>query len=212
MRKMTWKKKLDELRSLTLANGKNAHRTAILLRELYNDKKWLKSECSDRLDKADETLAEFSGRFALGPNDMMRMIEYFPDVKDWEGGRLDRLRDESIKLFNRERTLKMQQNAVAKGKVVIARGGSKKPPGKGQAAAVAAGGEEQHPAKAEVLDTVAKLEAASSRIRELLEENAKLHAELSKALVRAETAELENAGLRLRMRRDEKQPPVAAAG
>lgn len=197
---MSWKQKMDELKSLTLANGKNAHRVAILLRELYNDKKWLKAECGDKLDKADDTLAEFSGRFALGPNDMIRMIEYFPDVKDWEGGRLDRLRDESIKLFNRERTLKMQQNAVAAGKTVISRAASKVPAASNGKLAAQAAPQQQAEDTAETLDAMARIDAAAARIDELLAENAKLHTEVAKWQARAEKAELENAGLRLRFK------------
>lgn len=52
------------------------------------------------MDDRDSKLSKYSGRFALGLNDLIQMIEHFPDQKDWESGRLDILRDKTCTLLS----------------------------------------------------------------------------------------------------------------
>ena len=91
-----WKKLLVELESITKGNGRAAWRTAQIVRELWSSAEFLEAS-RGKMDRVENRLQKFSGRFALGLNDMIQMIEHFPDVKDWQSGRLDVLRDETCK-------------------------------------------------------------------------------------------------------------------
>lgn len=93
----SWKQLLTEAESLTKSNGKAAWRTAQILRDLWKNREFLSEACGGVLDDMVSKLAKYSGRFALGVNDMIQMIEHFPNEKDWESGRLDILRDETCK-------------------------------------------------------------------------------------------------------------------
>lgn len=99
----SWKQLLTEAESLTKSNGKEAWRVAQIVRDLFKSETFLLEACNRKPDDRDSKLAKFSGRFALGLNDMIQMIEHFPDVKNWESGRLDILRDETCKLLNQRR-------------------------------------------------------------------------------------------------------------
>ena len=190
---MNWRKLFEEMKALTQAIPKNAHRVATIMRELYNDRTFLKNECDDRPSIADEKLGEFSGRFALGPNDMVMMINYFPDLKDWENGRLDRLRDKAITQFNKERTVSMrsrgQGNGKANGKTTkrgeAAQSAEAHPQQRGPAAEAAAAigtetpvvGKAAHGEQAgDVADQYAAL---LRRYEELVTENGRLRSELA---------------------------------
>lgn len=93
----SWKSLITELESLTKNNGLAAWRTAQILRALWKDREFTHGECSGNLDEVEKRLAAFSGRFCVGVNDMIQMIENFPKEADWVSGRLDVLRDETCK-------------------------------------------------------------------------------------------------------------------
>ena len=94
---VSWKQLLTEAESLSKSNGKNAWRVAQIVRDLWKSREFLGEACGGVLDDMTSKLAKYSGRFALGVNDMIQMIEHFPEQKDWESGRLDLLRDETCK-------------------------------------------------------------------------------------------------------------------
>lgn len=98
---ISWKQLLIEADSLTKANGKAAWRTAQIVRELWSRQDFLKEACNSKPDEAEVKLARFSGRFALGLNDMIQMIEHFPSLKEWESGRLDILRDKTCRIVSK---------------------------------------------------------------------------------------------------------------
>jgi len=75
---------------------------AVAVRNLWKSKEFLAEACDNRLDDLASKLSVFSGRFGLGLNDMIQMINHFPDEKDWKGGRLDVLRDKTCKLLMHE--------------------------------------------------------------------------------------------------------------
>lgn len=106
-----WKSLLTEAESLTKANGKSAWRTAQIVRDLFKSEDFLSQAAGGILDDRDGKLAKFSGRFALGLNDMIQMIEHFPDLKEWESGRLDILRDKTCVLLGKK-TAKTTKSAT----------------------------------------------------------------------------------------------------
>ena len=91
----SWKQLLIEANSLTSNNGKNAYRTAQIIKQLVDDKQFLSESCKGSLDDRDSKLAVFSGRFAVGVHDMLAMLNHFPKTEDWKSGRLDLLRDKA---------------------------------------------------------------------------------------------------------------------
>lgn len=91
----SWKQLLAEADSVTKGNGASAWRTAQIIRDLWKSKEFLVEACNGVLDDMVSKLAKYAGRFALGVNDMIQMLEHFPDKKDWESGRLDILRDKT---------------------------------------------------------------------------------------------------------------------
>lgn len=106
----SWKQLLSEAESLTKANGANAWRTAQIVRELLKDRNFLDEACDQKLDERDSRLQVFSSRFAIGLNEMIQMIEHFPDLKDWESGRLDVLRSETCRLIAQRRAKAVVKN------------------------------------------------------------------------------------------------------
>lgn len=107
----SWKQWLTSAESNSRHIGANAHQTAVAVRNLWKSKEFLAEACDNRLDDLASKLSVFSGRFGLGLNDMIQMINHFPDEKDWKGGRLDVLRDKTCKL------LMQQQPARPDGKL-----------------------------------------------------------------------------------------------
>lgn len=102
---MGWKSLLAEAKSLTKNNGVNAWRTALIVRELMRGVEsdaFLHEGCGGILENRDSQLASLVGRFALSVSDMENMLNYFPDKRDWERGRLDILRDDATKALGRD--------------------------------------------------------------------------------------------------------------
>lgn len=95
----SWKQWLTEAESNSRGIGKSAYLTALAVRELWKSRDFLKEACGGVLDDMSSKLSKFSGRFALGLNDMLHMIDHFPNEKDWVGARLDSLREETCRLI-----------------------------------------------------------------------------------------------------------------
>lgn len=109
----SWKQLILEAESLTENNGKNAWRTALIVRELANCPTFM-DECDNDADERDSRLAKFSGRFAISLAEMIHMIEHFPELKHWESGRLDCLRYDTARIIGKQRDCQKQASAVAK--------------------------------------------------------------------------------------------------
>lgn len=95
----SWKQLIGRLEEITRGTGRDAWESANIIRDLWRSKEFLSEGCDNRLDDLTEKLAVFSGRFALGLNDMLQMIDNFPELKDWERCRLDVLRDKTIRIL-----------------------------------------------------------------------------------------------------------------
>lgn len=109
-RKPRWKTLLEQMDALTKANGLNAWKTATILKELWANKAFKDEQGGDEQAKVE--LAEYSGRFSLGVDDMLTMIERFPNKDLWRSGRLDILRDDAAKAVLAERA---EENAGKQG-------------------------------------------------------------------------------------------------
>ncbi len=116
----SYKQLIGEAKTLTANNGKNAHRVAEILRQLFNDPKFLEDHCEQSLDKRDDELAQFAGRFALGVNDMLQMINYFPLAKDWADGRLDILRDKTCRLMTMKTGRATDSESASQRRITVA--------------------------------------------------------------------------------------------
>lgn len=113
---MTWKQTELELKQIRSATLENAYKTAKGIATLFADAAFL-TDCGESLDARDKRLSQYSGVFALGPDDMRLMIEFFPDYEanypfpgrasatvSWKQGRLDLLRDAALLLYNQQRS------------------------------------------------------------------------------------------------------------
>ena len=106
---LLWKQQIIELDSLSAGNALAAHRTALLVRQLLKNDEFL--EDSSTHEEAESRLAKYSGRFCLSVGDMMAMIEHFPDYADWDGGRLDLLRDATAKAILAQQGINTRRNS-----------------------------------------------------------------------------------------------------
>jgi len=106
-RVLKWQKFVERLDALTESNGIAAWETAKIVSELLPMKMFHKSQGGKK--EAEDKLQLYSGRFALGLNDMVEMFKRFPKEESWKDGRLDILRDETCRLVNSE----MRQRQLA---------------------------------------------------------------------------------------------------
>ncbi len=93
----TWKKKLVKLEELTKNNSEAAYHTAVLIRDLLNDKEFVDQESNGKIDNAESRLAKYAGRFALSVTDMVTMIDVCPNIEDWKETRLDLIKDKACR-------------------------------------------------------------------------------------------------------------------
>jgi hypothetical protein len=92
---MDWKKWIARLERRSKKNGAQAWQDAKDVKLLWSSQEFLRDGCAGVLDNLTTKLAKYSGMWGLGLNDMLQMIEHFPNRKDWESGRLDVLRDKT---------------------------------------------------------------------------------------------------------------------
>lgn len=95
---MNWKSRLGKLEQLLKGTGNRAFQVATELRALWNDKAFLAEACEGRPDLAEEKLSRFidaAGGYHL--NELLQMLEQFPNQADWKDGHLRHLYDETCK-------------------------------------------------------------------------------------------------------------------
>jgi hypothetical protein len=97
----SWRQRITKLETLTKGNGQSAWETAQELRELWKDREFLadKDACNGVLDEMASKLSVYADRFGFNLNEMIQMIDHFPDAKDWQTGRLRSLYNETCKLI-----------------------------------------------------------------------------------------------------------------
>lgn len=114
----TWKQWLLEAEKHSMGIGKSAYLTAIAVRELWKSRDFLREACGGILDDMSSKLSKFSGRFALNLNDMLQMINHFPNEKDWSQGRLDLIREETCRIVLAKPRQRSDGNESAKRNVI----------------------------------------------------------------------------------------------
>lgn len=114
----TWKQWLTEAEKHSRGVGKSAYLTALAVRELWKSREFLKEACGGVLDDMSSKLTKFSGRFALTLNDMLQMINHFPNEKEWAEGRLDLLREETCKIVLSKTKRRSPQDEAGKRNVI----------------------------------------------------------------------------------------------
>jgi archaellum component FlaD/FlaE len=90
----TWKSRLGKLELLIRGSGNRVFEIATELRELCNDKEFLADACQGSLDEAEEKLSRFTDTTGFYLNELLQMLEHFPNQTDWKDGHLRHLRDE----------------------------------------------------------------------------------------------------------------------
>lgn len=97
IKKTATKELINRLDKLSKGSGLNAYEKCLIIKEIFENKKHLKF--FKNADNRAEKLQEHAGTMALTVAVCLHMIEFFPNKKDWENGRLDILRDKSAKLL-----------------------------------------------------------------------------------------------------------------
>lgn len=92
-----WKSRLGKLETLIKGSARKAFEIATELRELWNDKTFLAEACSGKPDVADEKLSRFADATGYHLNELLQMLEHFPNQADWKDGHLRHLYDETCK-------------------------------------------------------------------------------------------------------------------
>ncbi len=92
-----WKSRLGKLETLIKGSAKKAFEIATELRELWNDKAFLTEACSGKPDEADKKLSRFADATGYHLNELLQMLEQFPNQADWKDGHLRHLYDETCK-------------------------------------------------------------------------------------------------------------------
>lgn len=93
----TWKSRLGKLETLIKGSARNAFEIATELRELWNDKTFLAEACSGKPDEAESKLSRFADATGYYLNELLQMLEHFPNQADWKDGHLRHLYDETCK-------------------------------------------------------------------------------------------------------------------
>jgi len=99
----TWKSRLGKLETLIKGSSRKAFEIATELRELWNDKTFLAEACSGKPDVADEKLSRFADATGYHLNELLQMLEHFPNQADWKDGHLRHLYDETCKAIAKKR-------------------------------------------------------------------------------------------------------------
>lgn len=92
-----WKSRLGKLETLIKGSARKAFEIATELRELWNDKTFLAEACSGKPDVADEKLSRFADATGYHLNELLQMLEHFPNQADWKDGHIRHLYDETCK-------------------------------------------------------------------------------------------------------------------
>lgn len=93
----TWKSRLGKLETLLKGSARKAFEIATELRELWNDKTFLAEACSGKPDEAEQKLSKFADATGYHLNELLQMLEHFPNQADWKDGQLRHLYDETCK-------------------------------------------------------------------------------------------------------------------
>lgn len=112
-----WKDLMAELENLSESNGRNAHRVATICRQLLGDPKWLDGEWKGNRDEAESALSKFSNRMALSLDSLLVMLDFFPNVEDWDGADLEALRWRSATMLNERQRQRRSQQSIGSGMV-----------------------------------------------------------------------------------------------
>lgn len=107
----TWKSRLGKLERLIKGSAKNAFEIATELRELWKDPAFLAEACNGKIDDMDDKLERFASATPCHLNELLQMLEHFPNQADWKDGHILHLRDEAAKA-----TLKRGKSADSEGK------------------------------------------------------------------------------------------------
>jgi len=99
----SWKSRLAKLESLLKGSANRSYEIAVELRSLWNDKTFLAEACKGRPDEADRILSRFIEATHFDLNELLQMLEQFPNEADWKDGNLRRLYNETCKAIAAKR-------------------------------------------------------------------------------------------------------------
>ena len=93
----TWKSRLGKLETLIKGSGNKVFAIATELRSLWTDPLFVSEACSGKLDDAESKLSKYADATGYHLNELLQMLEHFPNQEDWKDGHIRHLYDETCK-------------------------------------------------------------------------------------------------------------------
>lgn len=93
----TWKSRLGKLETLIKGSSNRTFAIATELRAIWTDPLFVSEACSGKLDEAENKLAKFTDATGYHLNELLQMLDHFPNQADWKDGHIRHLYDETCK-------------------------------------------------------------------------------------------------------------------